>query len=91
MADKKTWSIHIHRDAEKILHKLDRETFLRIRTVINQLTKDPKPVGYKKLGGVDNLYRIRVGDWRITYALEKDQLIILVVEISPRGDAYRKR
>jgi mRNA-degrading endonuclease RelE of RelBE toxin-antitoxin system len=32
-----------------------------------------------------------VGEWRIAYALEKDQLIILIVEISTCGDAYRKK
>jgi mRNA-degrading endonuclease RelE of RelBE toxin-antitoxin system len=41
--------------------------------------------------GTKNLYRIRVGEWRISYAVEKDKLIILVVEISTRGDAYRVR
>jgi mRNA-degrading endonuclease RelE of RelBE toxin-antitoxin system len=32
---------------------------------------------------------VRVGDWRITYALEDDRLIVLIVEIAPRGGAYR--
>ena len=43
----------------------------------------------KKLAGFDDLYRQRVGDWRISYALEEDQLIILIVEIASRGGAYR--
>jgi mRNA interferase RelE/StbE len=85
------WSILVHRDAEKILRKLDRETFLRLQEVINHLTRDPKPAGHKKIMGHENLYRIRMGEWRISYALEKEQLIILVVEISTRGDAYRVR
>lgn len=91
MTRDQVWSILVHRDTEKILHKLDRETFLRLRDAINHLARDPRPAGYKKIMGTKNLYRIRVGEWRISYALEKEQLIILVVEISTRGDAYRKR
>ncbi|MCH8290889.1 type II toxin-antitoxin system RelE/ParE family toxin [Candidatus Poribacteria bacterium] len=39
--------------------------------------------------GYENLYRIRVGEWRISYAIEDDKLIILILEIAPRGSAYR--
>jgi mRNA interferase RelE/StbE len=91
MTRAKGWSILVHRDAEKILRKLDRQTFLRIRGAINQLALDPRPAGHKRIMGTENIYRIRVGEWRISYALEKEQLIILIVEISTRGDAYRKK
>ena len=60
-----------------------------IHRVIRDLANDPRPEGVKKLTGVDNLYRIRVGDWRVIYAIEDDRLIVLVLEISPRGGAYR--
>jgi len=53
------------------------------------LAKNPRPAGCKKLSGFDNLYRVRVGDWRISYAIEDERLVILVLEIAPRGDAYR--
>jgi mRNA interferase RelE/StbE len=61
----------------------------RIRQAIRELASEPRPIGYKKLTGYENLYRIRVGDWRIIYALEEKQLIVLVLEISPRSSAYR--
>ena len=53
------------------------------------LAKNPRPAGCKKLSGFDNLYRVRVGDWRISYAIEDERLVILVLEIALRGDAYR--
>lgn len=53
------------------------------------MAKEPRPHGFTKLSGYENLYRIRVGDWRISYAIEDDALIVLVIEIKPRGDAYR--
>jgi mRNA interferase RelE/StbE len=84
------WHIIIHRKAEKILKRLDGETLGRIRRAIRSLANDPRPVVVKKLAGYENLYRIRVGDWRVIYAIEEDRLIILVLEISPRGGAYRE-
>jgi len=83
------WQVLIHRGAEKILRRLPKNLLERIRKAIHALANDPRPQGYKKLAGHETLYRIRVGDWRISYAIEEDRLIVLVLEISPRGDAYR--
>jgi mRNA interferase RelE/StbE len=43
----------------------------------------------QKLAGHENLYRVRAGDWRISYAAEAERLVLLVLEIAPRGGAYR--
>jgi mRNA interferase RelE/StbE len=83
------WLVIIHRKAEKIIKRLDGETLERIRRVIHSLANEPRPAGVKKLTGHDNFYRLRVGDWRIIYAIEDDRLIVLVLEISTRGNAYR--
>ena len=84
------WHIIIHRKAEKVLKRMDGDTLDRLRNAIRNLANEPRPVGVKKLAGYDNLYRIRVGDWRVSYAIEEDRLIILVLEISQRGAAYRE-
>jgi mRNA interferase RelE/StbE len=83
------WQVIIHRKAEKILKRLDGDVLERIRHALCSLANDPRPSGVKKLAGYDNLYRIRVGDWRIIYAIEDDRLIVLVLEISPRESPYR--
>jgi mRNA interferase RelE/StbE len=83
------WQVIIHRRAEKILKRLDGDTLERIRSAIRNLASDPRPVGVKKLAGYDNFFRIRVGDWRVIYAIEEERLFILVLEISARGGAYR--
>jgi mRNA interferase RelE/StbE len=62
----------------------------RVVAAIDNLADNPRPPGCRKLAGKDDMYRIRVGDWRISYAVFDDILIVLVVEIKPRGDAYRK-
>ena len=53
------------------------------------LAEEPRPAGCKKLRGYENLYRLRVGDWRLIYAIEDDQLVVLIIEVAPRGEAYR--
>ena len=83
------WRIIIHTRAEKVLYHLPRDLLARVRAAINDQANAPRPDGCKKLAGYDNFYRIRVGDWRISYAIEDELLIILVLEVSPRGDAYR--
>jgi mRNA interferase RelE/StbE len=84
-----SWRLLIHRQPERVLKRLDGDTLERIRQAIRGLASEPGPMGYKKLSGYENLYRVRVGDWRIIYAIEDKQLIVLVLEISPRGGAYR--
>ncbi len=83
------WQVIIHRKAEKILKRLDGDVLKRIRAAIRGLGSEPRPTGVKKLAGYENLFRIRVGDWRIIYAIEDDKLIVLILEISTRGGAYR--
>jgi len=82
------WKIIVHRKAEKTLKRLRGEMLERTRMSIRSLAENPRPVGYKKMMGYNNLYRIRIGDWRIIYAIEDDQLIVLILEIAPRGGIY---
>jgi mRNA interferase RelE/StbE len=89
MTTPQKWEIQLDRDAEKVLLRLPRNLVSRLDRAILALADDPYPPGCKKLTGYDNLYRIRVGDWRVSYAVENQALIILVLEISPRGGAYR--
>lgn len=84
------WKLIIHRKAEKALKRLNGSILERIRLVIRELKNDPRPQGYKKIVGYENLYRIRVSEWRIIYAIKDDQLIILVLEVGPRGGVYRE-
>ena len=83
------WQVIIHRKAEKTIKRLRGEMLDRIRQATRSLAENPRPVGYTKMMGYDNLYRIRVGDWHIIYAIEDDELIVLVLEIAPRGGIYR--
>jgi mRNA interferase RelE/StbE len=80
---------HAHRSLKQL--RRHQDLLGRIDNAIRSLAKDPRPKGYKKLASkkYDNLYRIRVGDWRILYAIQDDKLIVLVLDVVRRDQAYR--
>ncbi|HEY3874894.1 MAG TPA: type II toxin-antitoxin system RelE/ParE family toxin [Candidatus Kapabacteria bacterium] len=45
--------------------------------------------GSKKLSGKHHLYRIRMGDYRVIYEVQDDQLLILIVRAGNRREIYR--
>ncbi len=62
----------------------------RIGRRIDSLADQPRPDGVVKLTDVSPpLYRVRESDYRILYAIEDEQLIVLVVRIAHRSDVYR--
>ncbi len=46
------------------------------------------PIGFKKIKGYSNAYRIRLGDYRVIYEIRNLELIIFVVKIGHRKDVY---
>ena len=62
--------------AKKELDKLPLKDFRRLDKAIWALAQNPRPRGVKKLRGPH--YRIRVGNWRVVYAVfDRDQLVIV--------------
>ena len=83
------YTVIVERQAEKTLRRLPKEILSRVDRLLVGLAEESRPAGCKKLRGYDNLYRLRAGDWRLIYAFEDDELVVLVIEIAPRGEAYR--
>ena len=84
------YAIEVAPAARRQLKKLDYPIRKRIAKRIDGLARDPRPDGVVKLTDVSPpLYRVREGDFRIIYAIEDDRLVILVVRIAHRSDAYR--
>jgi mRNA interferase RelE/StbE len=75
--------------SERQLNRLPHQEQARIIPKINTLAQSPRPSGVKKLKGVKDLYRIRVGDYRIIYEIQDIGLVVLVVKIGNRSDVYR--
>ena len=70
------------KQAEKYLEKLNKNTALRLILAINKLPEGD----VKKMRGFENLYRLRIGDFRIKFTRADGQIV--VEEIGPRGDIY---
>jgi mRNA interferase RelE/StbE len=76
--------------AQKFLRELRDKTLLaRVVEVLRELAENPRRVGSEKLSGPEELYRIRVGDYRILYQIQDDALLMLVVKIGHRREVYR--
>jgi mRNA interferase RelE/StbE len=85
----KTWRVQLSPDADKTFRKLPSDLRRRVLAKLHDLEDDPRPRGHRKLVGYEDLYRLRVGSWRITYSVLDDEVVIIVLEITSRGDAYR--
>ena len=83
------YRLEIDRDVEKAVRRQDRTTKARLFKAIFALAENPHPRNSLKLEGYIDLFRLRVGDWRIIYQIKDDQLLIIVLEVGSRGDIYR--
>ena len=85
------YRVDIADSALKALRKTPDRDARRIDGAILALADTPRPSGAKKLQGDDDLYRVRVGDYRIVYAIRDAVLLllVLVVRIAHRRDVYR--
>ena len=61
----------------------------RVSERILGLASDPYPSGARKLQGLENHFRVRVGDYRIIYRIERDRVVVVIVRIGHRRDVYR--
>lgn len=61
----------------------------RVREAIDALAVEPRPRGATKLVGTDD-FRVRVGDYRIVYAVEDADRTVLVARIAHRREVYRR-
>lgn len=83
------YKLVFNRSAEKDLDKIPTAYYQIVSEHLLSLEKDPFQNGVKKLQGYENLYRLRVGIYRIIYSIEKKKLIVTVIKISHRNEAYK--
>ena len=82
----------IVRDAVKALRKMQPAKATDIRVEIDRVAADPSAPNnnLQPLTGVPDGFRLRVGDWRVSYTLDRASQTLRVFEIKPRGGAYRR-
>lgn len=82
------YTIDFKKSAFKELQKLPKKEISKITKLIASLATVPRPSGCKKLKGFSNLYRVRSGNYRVIYSVEDQILVIEILEIVNRKDAY---
>ncbi len=76
--------------AVRELQRLPREVQVRIARKIDGLAANPRPSGSKKLQGLSDRWRIRIGDYRVIYDIHDDIVRVLVLKVGHRRDIYRR-
>ena len=84
------YEITFSKQADKSLRNMPRNLALRIVKKIKELARNP----YKKQKNIKKLsnhpgFRLRIGDWRVVYTVNDDQLLIHIVKVRTRGEVYK--
>ena len=82
------YSIEWKTSAKKDLRKIDKQKIPKILEAVANLALNPHPSNHKKIIGTEHNYRIRVGDYRVIYFLEDAKLVIEIVRVRHRKEAY---
>jgi mRNA interferase RelE/StbE len=83
------YSILFARSARKELEALPPPIAVRVLQRIENLEREPRARGSKKLEGSVDLWRVRVGDYRIVYSVNDSKQIVDVIAVRHRRDAYK--
>jgi mRNA interferase RelE/StbE len=83
--------IVLAKSALKALRRMQPAKAEDIRQAIDRVTADPSAPNNNvtALKGVPGGFRIRAGDWRVSFVLDRTAEVLGVFEIAPRGGAYR--
>lgn len=85
------WQIEFSDDAKRDLRKLDKSVQRKVYWYLSTRiapAPDPKAFGKALIHELTGLWRYRVGDYRILCKIEKDALLVLVVEVGHRSTVY---
>ena len=83
------YSLKLRRDVEKQLQRMSSNDRERVVGTMRSLRDEPRPGGCVHLE--ENLYRVRVGDYRIVYAIFDTELVVFVCKVARRSEAtYRE-
>jgi mRNA interferase RelE/StbE len=83
------YTVDIKPSARKELEKLSDSLVARLVPKIDALADDPRPHGCRKLRGYKDLWRIRVGDYRVVYIIDDHLRGVTVTLIAHRSEAYK--
>jgi len=86
------WTLRISDTAKRQLKKLDRSTAQTLLRYMHRLlleAENPRQRGKALTANLAGLWRYRVGDYRLICDLQDGELVVLVLQIAHRSEAYR--
>ena len=86
----KSFDIQWKASAKKELRKIDKTEIPKILKEIEALSKEAYPINHKKILGTKHIFRIKIGNYRVIYSVENQQLIIEIIRVRHRKEAYIK-
>ena len=84
------WDYELTAAAERDVRRLDRHTLQRITDALDRLVGTPSQGDVRQLAGSLDIWRLRVGDWRIRFRLEPETRTVVVLRVQRRDRAYRR-
>ena len=84
-----SYSVEVKPPARKELESLPDNILAHVLRKLDSLRKAPRPAGCKKLKGYKDLWRVRVGDWRVVYIIDDSAKLVSITRIAHRRQVYR--
>lgn len=84
------WRLDITRRAERDLRRLDPPVRARVLDALALLVSEAPAGDVVKLVGKQE-WRLRVGEWRVRFGLDREARVVVVLRVLPRGRAYDER
>jgi mRNA interferase RelE/StbE len=84
-----TYDLIVKPSAIKDVEGLPATVQRRVVARLAQLQANPRLPGSVKLAGAKDIYRVRVGDWRIVYEIDDARHIVYVTIVAHRREVYR--
>lgn len=88
-----SWTVKFSSISEKHFKKFDAKLRTRLLNELRNLSQSEHPIQHPQVraltGDFKDFFRLRIGRYRVVFALLSKEKIIAVVNIVPRGDAYK--
>jgi mRNA interferase RelE/StbE len=84
-----SYTVRMEARVRRTLDRLPGDLHARMIRKLDALEENPRLFGAEKLQGSEDLYRVRVGDWRIVYAIRDRELVVIIIRIGHRREVYR--
>lgn len=81
------YRIIFEKQAINFFKKLDKSLQERIGKKIEKLKENPK-IGIPLVGNLSGLWKLRIGDYRVTYQIRHNELVVLLLKIAHRKNVY---